>query len=304
VPAERPHPKAAFSRRRPLRTVGIVARSSERRVAPKGGSQRSVELEPEPDDPMDDFKLLIDLHITADRQGPGGKAETRRAIELSGLSKRRNLKVADIGCGTGASTMVLAQDLDAHIVAIDFLPDFLDVLRSRAVHAGVADRIEAVNASMDALPIEPGSLDAIWSEGAIYNMGFENGVRQWRRLLKPGGILAVSELTWLTASRPAELEEHWHAQYAEVGTASSKFAVLERNGYAPTGYFTLAEHCWLDAYYLPMQQRFPAFLARHESSAAAQAVVAAEELEIDLYARHRAFVSYGYYLARRADEAP
>jgi SAM-dependent methyltransferase len=246
--------------------LGIVARSSARRVAPMGGSGRSVELATEPDDPMEDFKLLIDLHITADRQGPGGEAETRRAIELSGLSKRRNLKVADIGCGTGASTLVLARELDAHILAVDFLPDFLDVLRSRAVRAGVADRIEAVNASMDALPIEPGSLDAIWSEGAIYNMGFENGVRQWRRFLKPGGILAVSELTWLTASRPAELEAHWHAQYAEVGTASSKLAVLERNGYAPMGYFTLAEHCWLDAYYLPMQQRFPAFLARHDQA--------------------------------------
>ena len=81
-------------------------------------------------------------------------------------------------------------------------------------------------ASMDALPIEPGSLDAIWSEGAIQNLGFENGVRQWRRLLKPGGILAAAELTWITASRPAEIEEHWHAQYAEVGAASSELAVL------------------------------------------------------------------------------
>jgi SAM-dependent methyltransferase len=269
-----------------------------------GGTGRSVELVPEPDDPMEDFKLLSDLHITADRQGPGGEAETRRAIELSGLLQRRNLKVADIGCGTGASTLVLARELDAHIVTVDLLPEFLDVLRARAAREGVADRIEAVNASMDALPIEPGSLDAIWSEGAIYNMGFENGVRQWRRLLKPGGILAVSELTWLTASRPAELEAHWHAQYAEVGTASSKMAVLERNGYAPMGYFTLPEHCWLDAFYLPMQQRFAAFLARHESSAAAKAVVAEEELEIALYARHRAFVSYGYYLARRTDDAP
>jgi SAM-dependent methyltransferase len=252
---------------------------------------------------MDDLQLLIDLHISADRQGPGGDAETRRAIELSGLSERRNLKVADIGCGTGASTLVLAKDLDAHIVAVDFLPDFLGVLRSRAARAGVADRIEAVHASMDALPIEPGSLDAIWSEGAIYNMGFENGVRQWRHLLKPGGVLAVSELTWLTASRPAELEAHWHAHYAEVGTASSKLAVLERNGYAPIGYFTLEEHCWLDAYYLPMQQRFPDFLESHESSDAANALVAAEELEMALYARHRAYLSYGYYLARRTEEA-
>jgi SAM-dependent methyltransferase len=251
---------------------------------------------------MDDFKLLIDLHGTADRQGPGGDLETRRAIELSGLAARRNLRIADIGCGTGASTLVLATELDAHIVAIDFVPDFLDALASRATRAGVADHIETVNASMDALPIEPGSLDAIWSEGAIYNMGFENGVRQWRPLLKAGGTLAVSELTWLTASRPAELEAHWRLQYAEVGTASTKLAVLERNGYSPIGYFALDERCWLDAYYRPMQQRFAAFLARHGSSDAAKAIVATEESEIALYERHRAFVSYGYYVARRSDD--
>jgi len=251
---------------------------------------------------MDDLNLLIDLHVTADRQGPGGAIQTRRAIELAGLSRLRDLDVADIGCGTGASALVLAQDLESQIVAVDSLPEFLEMLRSRAEQAGLADRITTVNASMDQLPFEAESLDAIWSEGAIYNMGFENGVRRWRRFLKCGGILAVSELTWLTASRPAELEDHWRAQYAEVGTASSKLAVLERNGYAPIGYFVLPEHCWLDAYYRPMQQRFAAFLARHGSSDAAKALVAAETLEIDLYERYRAFVGYGYYIARRTDD--
>lgn len=251
---------------------------------------------------MDDLKLLIDFHVTADRQGPGDATQTRRAIEMAGLSRLRNLIVADIGCGTGASAMVLAQDLESKIVAVDSLPEFLDTLRSRAKQAGLSDRISTVNASMDSLPFEVESLDAIWSEGAIYNMGFEDGVKQWHRFLKRGGILAVSELTWLTASRPAELEDHWCAQYAEVGTASSKLNVLERNGYAPIGYFVLPEQCWLDAYYRPMQQRFPAFLARHGSSDAAKAVVAAEALEIDLYERYRAFVGYGYYLARRIDD--
>jgi SAM-dependent methyltransferase len=248
---------------------------------------------------MDNLSLLIDLHIAADRQGPGGEAETRRAIELSGLSTRRGLKVADVGCGTGASTLVLARALDGQIVAVDALSDFLEALRSRAAQAGLSDRIGTVNASMDALPFGPGSLDAIWSEGAIYNMGFENGARQWRRFLKRGGILAVSELTWLTASRPAELEEYWSAHYAEVGTASSKLAALERHGYAPMGYFVLPEHCWLDAYYGPMRQRLPAFLARHGSSDDARAVVAAEEQERALYERYRDFVGYGYYVARK-----
>jgi SAM-dependent methyltransferase len=252
---------------------------------------------------MDDLSLLIDLHICADRQGPGGAAETRRAIELSGLPKRQALKIADIGCGTGASTLVLAQALNASIVAVDFLSDFLDVLRSRAARAGLADRIDTVNASMNALPFDADSLDAIWSEGAIYNIGFEHGVRTWRPFLKPGGVLVVSELTWLTASRPAELEDHWSQQYPEVGTASSKLAVLECNGYAPVGYFVLPEHCWLEGYYRPMQQRFSAFLARHASIDAAKAVVEAEALEIDLYERHRAYVSYGFYIARKVDTA-
>jgi len=253
---------------------------------------------------LDNLRLLIDLHINGERQGPGDVAETRRAIELSGLLERRSLTIADIGCGTGASALVLAADLDARIIAIDAVSDFLDVLRMRAARAGVVERVTTVNASMDSLPFEADSLDAIWSEGAIYNMGFEHGVRRWRPFLKPGGILAVSELTWLTASRPAELEAHWSAHYPEVGTASSKLAVLERNGYVPLGYFVLPESCWLENYYHPLQQRFPAFLAQYGSSDAAAAVVAEEEVEIALYERYRAFVSYGFYVARRTDCSP
>ncbi|WP_397596764.1 class I SAM-dependent methyltransferase [Silanimonas sp.] len=253
---------------------------------------------------MDELNLLIDLHVGADRQGPGDAAQTRKAIALAGLSPASQLKVADIGCGTGASTMVLAQDLRSQIVAVDTLPEFLGALRSRAERAGLSDRITTMSASMDSLPFEDGSLDVMWSEGAIYNIGFANGVRQWRRFLKPGGLLAVSELTWLTARRPIELEEHWRAQYAEVATASSKMDVLERAGYEPVGYFVLPEHCWIDAYYRPMQRRFPAFLERHGSSEAAKAVVAAEVLEIDLYECFRRFVSYGFYIARKIDDGP
>jgi SAM-dependent methyltransferase len=193
----------------------------------------------------------------------------------------------------------LACELDARIIAIDFLPEFLEVLKEHAVQAGVAERITTEAASMNALSITPGTLDAIWSEGAIYNMGFEKGVQDWRRFLKPGGILAISELTWLTDRRPAELETHWQAEYPEVDTASSKIAVLERNGFTPMGNFVLPEHCWLDAYYRPMQKRFSAFLEAHESSDAAKAIVAAEEHEIDLYERHRPYVSYGYYIAQK-----
>jgi cyclopropane fatty-acyl-phospholipid synthase-like methyltransferase len=248
---------------------------------------------------MDDVALLVDLHREAARQGPGGEDETRLAVALSGLKGARDLRVADIGCGSGAATRVLARELDARITAVDLFPEFLAALEAAAAREGVADRITTLAASMEALPFGPEEYDAIWAEGSIYTMGFAAGVEAWRAYLKPGGILAVSELTWLTGARPQALQAYWDDAYPEVDTASAKIAVLERLGFAPVGYFVLPEHCWLDNYYRPLQARFAGFLERHGHSDAARAVVAAEEAEITLYEGHRAFVGYGYYIARR-----
>jgi ubiquinone/menaquinone biosynthesis C-methylase UbiE len=146
---------------------------------------------------LDDLSLLVDLHRDAKRQGPGGDEETRLAIALSGLGGSKGLKIADIGCGTGASTLVLAKELDASVTAVDSLPDFLHDLDIAAARENLDERIKTLAASMDALPFEEQYFDAIWSEGAIYNIGFTNGIKAWGRFLKPDGILAVSELTWL-----------------------------------------------------------------------------------------------------------
>lgn len=249
---------------------------------------------------MDELQLLIDLHKHAERQGPGGDAETALALDLAGVDRAAPLAVADIGCGTGASALLLARLLpNARITAVDFLADFLDVLQARAARAGVAERITPLACSMDELPFADGQFDLIWSEGAIYNIGFEAGVAGWRRFLKPGGLLVVSEITWTTASRPAELQAHWDGEYPEIAPASAKIGVLEQQAYSPVAYFTLPEHCWLQNYYRPMQARFADFLARQGHSAAARAVVAAEQREIDLYERYKDHVSYGVYVARK-----
>lgn len=248
---------------------------------------------------MDDVRLLIDLHRPSARLGPGSDATTRQALELSGLLGRPGLRVADLGCGTGASAMVLAEHLDARITAVDLFLEFLEELTRRAEARGVGARITTLAASIDALPFEPQALDAIWSEGAIYHLGFEAGVVAWRPFLKPGGVLAVSELTWLTAERPPALQAHWQREYPQVDLASGKLAVLERHGFTPIGYFPLPESCWLEHYYRPLQARFPALLEQHGQSDAARACVEAEEREIALYERYKAHVSYGFYIARK-----
>ncbi|QEP43829.1 class I SAM-dependent methyltransferase [Ectothiorhodospiraceae bacterium BW-2] len=250
---------------------------------------------------MDDLQmqLLLDLHKSNIRQGPGGDAESKRAMELAGLDRSRPLKIADVGCGTGSSTILLAKELDADITAVDLLPQFLDELQSRASDHGVADRITPLNCSMDELPFAEEQFDVIWSEGAIYNIGFEAGVSAWRRFLKPGGKLIVSEITWFSATRSPELQSHWQSEYPEIDVASAKIGLLERHGYSPEGYFVLPIHCWLDNYYRPMQSRFDAFLERHGHSDQAKAIVDAERHEIALYDKFRDDYGYGVYVAKK-----
>jgi len=251
---------------------------------------------------VEQYHLLIDLHRNAHRQGPGGDAETAKALGLALVDRAAPLKIADLGCGTGASTLVLARLLNAQITAVDIFQDFLDVLEGRAKHLGLSDKITTLACSMDNLPFEDEEYDVIWSEGAIYNIGFENGIQNWDRYLKSEGLLAVSEITWITASRPSELQKHWEGEYPEIDVASSKIGVLEKNGYSPMGYFVLPEHCWLDNYYRPMQDRFNDFLNRNDTSEEARAIVEMEKQEMDLYEKYKDYYSYGVYIARKLSE--
>jgi SAM-dependent methyltransferase len=248
---------------------------------------------------MTDIQLLIDLHKDWERQGPGSPEVTRKALELLGIRKEDPLKIADIGCGSGGQTITLAQHTSGPIKAVDLFPEFLEELGKKAEELGLKDRISTSIQSMQELDFEEEELDLIWSEGAIYIMGFEEGVRNWRRFLKPGGFLAVSEVSWLTHSRPAEIEEYWGEQYPEIDTISNKIRLLEENGFSPLAHFVLPSHCWLDNYYRPLEQRFDAFLERHQNTTAARRIVEDEKREIQVYEKFKDYYSYGFYLAQK-----
>ena len=251
---------------------------------------------------MEEMELLIDLHRGSQRQGPGGAEETQKALALAGVDPDTPLKIADIGCGTGASTLVLARLLvKAQITAVDLVQEFLDVLEQRAHAEGLSSKITSLCRSMDRLPFEDQAFDLIWSEGAIYNLGFAKGVTDWIRYLKPGGLLVVSEISWLTSSRPREIQEYWQGEYPEIDRPSSKLRVLEEGGYSPLGYFVLPESCWLDNYYRPLETGFEDFLRRNGNTREARKVVEAEKREIELYEKYSAYYSYGVYIAAKPD---
>jgi len=152
---------------------------------------------------------------------------------------------------------------------------------------------------MDDLPFENDQFDIIWSEGAIYNIGFKSGIEYWKQFLKPGGVLVVSEITWLTESRPEELQKHWDTEYPEVDLASAKIAILEKSGFSPVGYFFLPEYCWFENYYQPIQNSLEDFLKRNDHSEEAKVIAEAEKVEIKLFEKYKDYFSYGVYVAKK-----
>ena len=116
------------------------------------------------------------------------------------------------------------------------------------------NRVKGIVGSMDNLPFEKESLDLIWSEGAIYNIGFERGINEWRDYLKPNGYIAVSESSWFTEKRPAEIHDFWMQGYQEIDTIPVKVAQMQRAGYLPVASFVLPEKCWTEHYYQPLSE--------------------------------------------------
>ena len=108
-------------------------------------------------------------------------------------------EILDIGCGTGMQTTELARICpECRITAVDVHQPYLDDLARRAAAAGVGERITTVWASMDNLPFRDATFDVLWAEGSIFVMGFWEGLASWRRLLRPGGYLCLTEAVWFT----------------------------------------------------------------------------------------------------------
>jgi len=248
---------------------------------------------------MTEIELIVDFYKDTERQGPGSSFETVNALSFININKDHKLKIADIGCGSGAQTITLAQNIEGQITAVDLFPEFLNKLNSRSEELGFQERIKTIEKSMEDLPFDNDEFDIIWSEGAIYNMGFEAGIKKWKNYLKSGGYLGVSEITWTTNSRPKEIEEYWNNEYPEIDTASSKIRILEENGYTTVGYFVLSENSWINNYYKPMEKRFSAFIEKHNNSEMAKNFVELGKEEIRKYQKYKDYYNYGFYIAKK-----
>jgi len=81
---------------------------------------------------MTELELIIDLHKNTERQGPGSEEDSLKALDILNLYDKQELKIADIGCGSGGQTITLARNLNGQITAVDLFPEFLDELENKS----------------------------------------------------------------------------------------------------------------------------------------------------------------------------
>lgn len=209
----------------------------------------------------DDLSLLFELFEGTPRQGPGSVETTRRALRSLPASLRLE-RVLDLGCGTGGSTLVLAEETGARITAVDIHPPFLATLRAQAEARGLGDRIATVAADMADAAALGGPFDLVWAEGSAYSIGFDNALRRWRPLLEPGGCLVVTELVWFVAE-PSERARAFFAQeYPDLRDEATRIAQARGAGYELVASFRLPATDW-HAYYAGLEASLDAAVARH-----------------------------------------
>ena len=243
------------------------------------------------------MELFFEIHSDLPREGPGDSQSTQKALSLMKDLPDQPL-ILDIGCGPGKQTMDLIEMTKGRIIAIDNHKPYVDRLNETASKAGLESRIHAFYGDMTRPGFKEESFDVIWSEGAIYIMGFENGLKTWKPLLKKKGYIAVTECTWLKPNPPQEVKRFFDEGYPGMLDIEANLRVIKGTGYYIADHFTLPEHAWWNDYYHPLEDRIDRLKEKYKDNEEALQLLEGEGVEIELYRKYSDYYGYVFYVIR------
>ncbi|MGH2451099.1 MAG: class I SAM-dependent methyltransferase [Candidatus Limnocylindria bacterium] len=148
---------------------------------------------------------------------PGGAALTRRLIRFLGVGPGDT--VADVACGPGESSLQLAREAGCRVFGIDLSSESIEAAWRAAEETGLAASVSFVVGDAEALPLEDASVDGVLCECSLCTFPDKRAAAaELSRVLKPGGRLALSDMTADPAKLPASLRtlEAWIACLADA----------------------------------------------------------------------------------------
>ncbi len=201
---------------------------------------------------------------------------TRKAFLM--LPKLEKPRILDIGCGSGVPTIELAKLSNGEITGIDVDRNLLDRLNGRIAQEGLLGRVRTMRRSLFEIDFPDESFDIVWAEGSISIIGFENGLKAWKRLLKTNGFLVVHD---------------------ETKDLSARLKAIPSCGYRLVNYIPLPEDAWWTEYYEPLEKKVKELRAKHDDDPEALRLLERHQNEIDMArANPHSYVSAFYIMQK------
>lgn len=167
------------------------------------------------------------------------------------------------------------------------MPPFIDAIEKPVKKNGTDAKIKTLCASMDSLPFENGQFELIWSEGAIFIIGFEKGLKTWKPLVKKDGFIVVSDAVWFEPEPPNELV-HWWEKEGYIPKTEDQLRELVRNAALRLiATYRLPEAGWWENYYVPMLSRITELRKTHVGDTACATILDSLEYESEMYRKYK-----------------
>lgn len=246
------------------------------------------------------WELFFEVYEALPRQGPGHRECAARALRLCKALPASPV-ILDLGCGVGCQTLQLAGLTSGAITAIDNHAPFIDCLNRAIVARGLARRVRARVGNMADPGFPPESMDLIWSEGALYQIGIRKALGVCHGLLRPGGYLAFTDAVWRRENPPPALKAGFDLDYPAMGWVDNVLEAIQASGFVSVDHFTLPDKAWWDDFYHPMETRIAALRGKYADDGEAIAILDQLAGEPRMHRRYAAFYAYEFFVARKPE---
>jgi ubiquinone/menaquinone biosynthesis C-methylase UbiE len=143
--------------------------------------------------------------------------------------------VLDVGCRDAKHSVELVRRFGCRVIAADLILRHLEEARERLAGEGVEDRITVLEAAIESLPLEDGSVDHIWCRDMLNHVRLPEAMLECFRVLRPGGGMLVYQTFATDLCESAEANRLWKAtaivpenmsrSYFEQKAAEAGFAI-------------------------------------------------------------------------------